>query len=253
MRDDLELARRAPAACDDPEIAPRIAPGDRRPGDAELDPPVGDQRAQALPAQTEDREEVVDAVRARRAVAEQQLHLVRARDAETIELIHVGGELHECGHPGPTRELRVLHDPPTRSLGRRVGLADEEVGEPHELIGGESGLVHHLDGRVGQSLVGEAHGFGEGLGVGRSGRRDLAHRRAEAGAVIVEHPQLVRRAQAGRAFEGGVLGVVDGRDATDLRVDGAQPRELALRRRLEVAGAPDDPRLLLDVPHGPQR
>ena len=51
------------------------------------------------------------------------------------------------------------------------------------------------------------------------------------------------------ALEREVLGLFDGGDAAEPRVDRAQPRELALGRRLEVARAPDDPAFVFDVAH----
>ncbi|MDQ1085076.1 hypothetical protein QE414_003083 [Microbacterium sp. SORGH_AS 344] len=251
MGDDLELAGRASTAGDHSQIAACVAPVDRCSGGAQADPAVGDQGAQTLAPQAEDGQQVVDAVGARGAVAEEQLDLVGARHTQTIELVDIGGELHEGRDAGPPREFRVLHDPRPRAVGTRFGLAHQEVGEADELVGGERRLIDDLGRRVGESAIGEVHGLGEGLGVGGASRGDLAHRRAEARAVRVEHAHLVGGAQTGGAFEGGVFGVVHGGDAAQLGVDGAQPRELALGRGLQVAGAPDDSRVVLDVPHTP--
>ncbi|CAH0270432.1 hypothetical protein SRABI128_03378 [Microbacterium sp. Bi128] len=250
---DLDLARRATAARDHGELAPGVAPGQHRARGAEVDPPVGDEGAQARTAQREDGHQVVDSMGTRTAVAQEQLHLVGPRHPEPVELVDIGGQLHEGRDAGAAGELGVLHDPRPRAtvIGRR--FADEEVGEPHELVGREGGLVHDLGRGIGQRLAGEAHRLGERIRVGGAGRRDLADGRTEAPTVVLEHAQLVRGPQCRGALEGGILGVGHGSDAADLRVDRPEPRELALGCRFEVAGAPDDPGLLLDVPHGGQR
>ncbi len=188
---------------------------------------------------------------ARRAVAQQELHLVGPRDAQSIELVDVGGELHEGGHARTPGELGVLHDPGTTPLGIDLGGAHEEVGETDELGGRERRLVDHFDGGIGERGVGAAHRIGERLDVGGARRGDLAHRVAPARAVLVEDPELVRRAEARRALERGVFGVVDRGHAPELGVDRPQPGELAFGRGLQVAGAPDDSRVVLDVPHAP--
>ncbi len=206
MGHHLDLAGGAAPAREHVELAPRVAPGDDGPGGAETDPTVGDQGAQARPAQLEHRQQIVDAVRARRAVAEQQLHLVGAGDAEAIELIDVSRQLHEGRDARAAGQLGVLHDPGPHPVGLRGGRPHEEVGEAHELVGREGGLVDDLGPGVGERLVGETHRLGERRGVGRAGGGDLAHRVAEAFAVLLEDAHLVavpRRAARSRVASSG--------------------------------------------------
>ena len=72
------------------------------------------------------------------AVAEEQLDPVGARRPEPVELVDVGGELHERRHPRVARELRVLDDPAP------ILVAHEEVGEADELRGRERRLIDHV-------------------------------------------------------------------------------------------------------------
>ena len=119
---DLRIARRTASARDDAELAARVSPRDRLPRRSEFEAPVGDQRGQPLAPQPEDGEEIVDLMLADAAVAEEQLHAVRAGHAQPVELVDVGRELHEGGDTGVACELRVLHDPrPVRSRGPRLG------------------------------------------------------------------------------------------------------------------------------------
>ena len=196
--------------------------------------------AQPGAAEAEHGQQVVGEVRARRAVAQQQFHSVGPLDTQPIELIDVCRELHERRHPSATCELAVLHDPAPCLIAR------QEVGEPDELLRCEGGLVDDV-GIGGQRGVGAGDGLGEGGGIRRPRLSDLDDALAVVSAILGEHPQFVLAAEASRALERGVFGFFDGVDASEPGVDGAQPRELALRSRLEVARAPDDARLIRDV------
>ena len=68
------------------------------------------------------------------AVAEDEVDLVGARDAEAVELVDICRELHKRRDAGGAGELGVLHAPTT------VVFAQQEVGEPDELVSGERGL-----------------------------------------------------------------------------------------------------------------
>ena len=157
---DLEIARGAATARDHAELAARVAPGDRGSVRSEVEAAVGDESAQARAAQREDRKQVIRDVLARRAVAQEQLDPVGARDAEPIELVDVRRQLHERGHAGAARELAVLHDP-------APGLIPhQEVCEAHELVRGERRLVDDI--RVGgQRGVRVVDRGGQGRGIRR--------------------------------------------------------------------------------------
>jgi hypothetical protein len=59
------------------------------------------------------------------------------------------------------------------------------------------------------------------------------------GDVVVEHHELVRVAHRRGTGERGVLRILDRFDPPELRIDRARPGELALRRELQIRGAPD--------------
>ncbi len=243
MRDDLEVACRTAAAGDDAELAARVAPRDGRTGAPRRHIAIGDEGEQPGAAQPEGGEQVAHRVGGDGAVAQQQLDVVGARHPEGIELHDVGRQLHERRHARVAGELGVLHDPAAGG-----GIAHEEVGEAHEVGGGEGRLVDDL-GIGAQCLVGALHRVGEGCGIRRPGLGDLDHLAGELVTVRLEHAVLVRHAQAAGALEREVHGLLDGRHAPQLRVDRAEPRELAFGRGLQVARAPDDSGFVLDVSH----
>ena len=125
------------------------------PAGAEIEAAVGDERRQPLAPEAEDGEQIVDRVPAHAAVAEQQLDVVGALDAEPIELVDVGGELHQRRDPGMTGELGVLHHPAAGVV------AHQEVGEPDEVGGRERRLVDH-GGVGGQRRDRLRHRVGQG-------------------------------------------------------------------------------------------
>ncbi len=154
----LRVARGAPAAREHAELTARIAPGDRRTVDAEIEATVGDERAKPRAAQAEHRQQIVRHVGARRAVAEQQLHAIGPLNPQPVELVDVCRELHKRGHTGAPRQLAVLHDPASRLV------PHQEVGESYELVRREGSLVDDVGVR-GQCGVGAGHGLGEGSGI----------------------------------------------------------------------------------------
>ena len=237
---DLAVAGGAASARQHPQLAARIAPRDRRLRCAAVKTPVGDQRLQSGAAQTEHREQILGEMLARRSVAEQQLHAIRPRHAQPIELVDVCRKLHQSGDAGAAGQLAVLHDPAAGLVTR------EEVREPDELIGRESGLVD--DVRVGcESRVRVGHCRGQSGGIRRPRRGDLDDAVAVLLAVVGEHAKLVLAAEQSGAFERGVFGLFDCGDAPEAGVDRTQPRELALGCGLEIARAPDDARLSRNV------
>ena len=156
--DDLGIACRAPAAGHHPQLATRVAPCDRLARRAEVEPPVGDEGRQPLPPEREHRHEIVGGVHAHAAVTEQQLDAIGALDTEPVELVDIGGELHQCGDAGMAGELGVLHDPAAELV------ADQEVGEADELGSREGRLIDHVGvGR--QSGVRRRHRCGQGCGI----------------------------------------------------------------------------------------
>ena len=238
---DLDGARRAPTARDEGGIAPR----DDRTGGAEFGVLGLDHGAQARASEHEDRQQVVDLVRADRSVAEQKLHPIGPRDADPIELVGICRELHQSRHLRAAGELGVLHDVAA------VGVAEEEVGEADEVRRREGGLVDDIRPLT-QRLLRAGDRGGQGLGIPRLRFGDLGHARAVAGAVLVELAALVHEAEGTGALQRGVLGLFDRLDAPESRVEQAHPRELALRGTLQVARAPDNPAVLRD-PHDPLR
>ncbi len=225
VRLHLEVARRAAPV----ELVAGIAPGDR----AVVGEALGHDLLQPGAAQPIDGRDVVEAVHAGRPVAEQELDCVGAWHADALELLGVGRELEERGDARPTGELRVLHEVAA------VWLPHDEVGEPDEALIGERGLEH--DRRP--SREGRDRGLDRGAhraGVAHVGPLDLDDGGAQLGAIGLEHAVLVLVAHAAGALEHGVFGVGHGVDATELRVERAQERELALGRLLQVARARDD-------------
>jgi hypothetical protein len=75
------------------------------------------------------------------------LYRIRGLEAQGRELVGVGGELQQRGHPGGAGELGVLHEVPA------VGLANDEVGEAEEVVAEECRLEHDVrpaaEGRLG--------------------------------------------------------------------------------------------------------
>ncbi len=201
---------------------------------------VVDECAQSRAAQAEHGQKVIGEVHAGRAVAEQQLDPIRARHAEAVELVDVCRQLHESGHSRAPGELAVLHDPATRLI------THQEVGEAHELVGGEGGLVDDV-GVGGEGRVRVRDRGSQGRGIRRSGLGDLDHSVSEDLSIFRQHPHFVLAAESSGAFERGVFGLFDQRGASEACVDRAQPGELALGRGLEVARTPDDARLSRDV------
>ena len=130
---NLRGAPLATPACTKPRVAPRRGCAGCRTFD--------DEAAQAGPLAAKDRHDVVDAVCADRPVAEQQLDSVASGDAEPVELRDVGGELQERRHTRSARQLAVLHHVAP------IGLPDQEVGEPDELVGRKRRLKHDVDAR----------------------------------------------------------------------------------------------------------
>ena len=211
------------------ELVAGVAPHDR----AVFVEAFGHDLLESRAPQPVDGRDVVEAVRARGAVAEEQLDGVGAGHARALELLGVGGELEERGDARPPGELGVLHEVAP------VGLAHDEVGEADEALVGEGRLEDHrrarrerrprrLDGRCDRGRV--AH----------VGPLDLDDGRPQPGAIHVEHAVLVLVAHAARAFEHRVFGIGHGIDAAELRVERAQECELALRGLLQVARARDD-------------
>ena len=203
--------------------------------------------AQPLAAQPEDREEIVDLVRADAAVAEQQLDAVAS--AGTPSRSSWSTYAASC-MSAVTRAWRASFVSCTiHGRSARCGSRDEEVGEADEVVGRERGLVDDLRVRA---------------RAPRSSARP--HRRGPRHPTISprgSRPRRRRTARRSRRARGArarcrarparsrvsVLGLFDRRDAPEPRVDRTQPRELALGRRLEVARAPDDPAFVLDVSH----
>ena len=125
-RDHLGVAGRAAPARDDVELAARVAPGDRRALARRASSSRSAMRArEPRAAELEHREEVVDLVHAHVPSPSSSSTRSARGDPEPIELVDVGRELHERGHPRAPRELRVLHDPaagcpePSRSRTRK--------------------------------------------------------------------------------------------------------------------------------------
>ena len=179
----------------------------------------------------------------RRAVAEQQLDAVAVLHAEEVELIDICRQLHERRHAGVPREFGVLHDPAA------VPVTQQEVGETDELVGREHRLIDDGDAGVGKRRVGRGDGGRDARGIRRSRLGQLDDTTRILGAVGLELAQFVLRAEPPGAGEREVFGLFDGRHAAELRVDLAQPRELAFGRGLEIARAPDDPAFVFDVSH----
>ena len=240
VRLDLDLAGRAASAGDDLEISAVVAPGERRSCSALVDPPVRDERTQPRPAHVEQRQQVAHGVRPDAAVAEDQVDLIGSRDAETVELVDICRQLHECGDPGRAGELGVLHPPAP------VRIAEQEVGEPDELRRAERSLIDHRGVRA-QGAFGLGDDRGERLGVGGRHLRQLDHagtavgRAAVLREVVREHDLLVHVAHRRRAREGRVLRILDRLDPPELGVQRPRPGELALRGELQVGRAPDHP------------
>ncbi len=138
VREHLLLAGGAAPAGHDLEVAAIVAPRQRSARRTVGDTPIGDECAQPRASHLEQREEIVDGVRAERAVAEDEVDLIGTRDAEAIELVDICRELHEGGDTRLARQLRVLHPPAP------VVVFTEEIGEADELLGCESGLEDDL-------------------------------------------------------------------------------------------------------------
>ena len=156
---DLGVARRTAPARHHSEVASRIAPGDRRPPEAQVEPTIGDQRLEAGSAEREDGQQFLGDVHADRSVAEQQLDPIRTRNTEPVELIDVCRKLHQGCHAGAASELAVLHDPAA------ILVTHQEVGEADELVSRERRLIDHVGVR-GERRLRERDRLGQAGGVG---------------------------------------------------------------------------------------
>lgn len=196
--------------------------------------------------------DVGDLVHGAGAVAEDQHCLGRGRYADALELLGVGGQLHQGGHPRAPGQLRVLH------LVCSVGHATQEVGESDEgdrrlterfgagtLLGIPEGRLEY---DVRAAAISTVHECLSRL-LGHLGEAGLAHRGRARNlddfrllAIPLQHFIFVRVAEPRRSREHRV---VVGRHfdvASELGVNAAQKSELALRGGREVARTRHDAR-----------
>src|SRR6218665_3178235 len=71
---------------------------------------------------------IIESMTAGRAIAQQELHGVGARNAQAIKLLGVGRQLQQRTHLRPARKLRILHKIST------VMLTDYEVSKPDKAL-----------------------------------------------------------------------------------------------------------------------
>ena len=222
---DLGLAPFAPPACAIARVAPFQCLTRRE--------PLVDHRAQPRPLSAKYRHDVVDSVRADRAVTKEQLDGVCACNAEPVELVDIRRELHEGRDARGACELAVLHHVAP------IRLTHDEVGKADELFVGKGGLEHDIDagckGGGGRVDRGAKRGI-----IAHIRLRNFDHPTGVTAHEIVEDTTFMRVTEFRGSLEHRVFWLRDRVNAPQRGVELAQHGELAMRCRRQIAGARDD-------------
>ena len=129
-------------------------------------------------------------------------------------------------------------------------VANQEVGETHEVGGRECRLIDDPYGWVGESRIRESDCFGQRRSIARPHLLDGGHAIWIVRQILLQHALLVAVTQPRRTLQRQVFGLDDLGDTTQASIDRPHPGELAFRRGFEVARARDQPAFVLDITHG---
>ncbi len=231
---DLHLAHGAPPAGQPARVAP--------PGRAATLEVVGEQPLEAAAPRAVDRQDVGQGDVVHVAPTEHEPGHRSHRDPGAVEEGGVGRDLEQGGDVLVPGQLGVADQPPV------VGPL-EEVGPPDEPAVEEGGLGEH-HGVTRQGVEGGAHRLGQARrGVLR--RRQLADPTGVQPAQPAQLGVLVLVAEGRDPGEHRVGGVVDRLAQPPDDVEPGDERELAQRRRAQVARADDEALLVAEEEHDP--
>ena len=188
---------------------------------------------------------LVDGTGADGAVAEDEVDLVGARDAEAVELVDICRELHKRRDAGGAGELGVLHAP-TTVVSRSRKSANPTNSSVANAAWNSSRVSDLSTSIVSDTTAARAAASAE-LARSISCTASAPNRSRYAARTSASCTSPSARG----TFESRVFRLFDSRHAAELRVDRARPRELAFCGRLQVARAPDDALFLSVDPHVP--